>query len=238
VNRGLKWGVGVAAVLVVGAIFLVWQPWVRPAAKPLRVGISPYQDIAMLVNYSPLGLDQKHAVQLELRTMAWEDILPALGSGADTIDVGFGSLTEFLTKYEKLNAGNDDPIEFFYPLYVYKGGGFVSFKPDFSALGRDKVTDLAAVRQFLSHEFGAQRQSIYEMVLFSLARRSGVDPKQLRVRDISLNDGLLAAVNGSLDATTAGSRTSQDSSADGVFGRHETERSRGSSGSGSSVYPT
>ena len=173
--------------------------------RPLRVGISPYQDIAMLVNAENLKLEAKYGTRLELRTMAWEDILPAVASSSATsIDVGFGSLTEFLTKFDKLNAGSTDPVVFVYPLYVYKGGGFVSFNPAIEPLAAAGANDPQALKAFLSAEFAAQKQSVYEMVLFSLARRAGINPVALMIRDLPLNDALLAASGGSIDVAAAG----------------------------------
>lgn len=175
------------------------------ASHSLRVGISPYQDIAMLVNYEKLGLPGKYGTRLNLITLAWEDILPAVASSsAQSLDVGFGSLTEYLTKYDKLNRNSVDPIVFVFPLYVYKGGGFVSLDSKVTPLTADTIGDPTVVAAFLGHRFGAQKQSIYEMVLFSLARRAGVDPGTLRIQDMSLNDALLAAEGGSIDVAEAG----------------------------------
>ena len=64
-------------MLVVG---LGWW-WNRQSdTDTLRVAIAPYQDIAMLVNYKHLSLDQKYGVSLQLMTMNWEDIPPAVAS--------------------------------------------------------------------------------------------------------------------------------------------------------------
>jgi len=197
-------------ILLLAVVFLVaagvWLT-LRPSgsSQQLRVAISPYQDIAMLVNYKALGLENKYGTQVELRTMAWEDILPAVASASSqSIDVGFGSLTEYLTKYDKINAGSTDPVLFVFPLYVYKGGGFVSLDSSIPPLTRDRMSDPASVKKFLAARFGAQKQSIYEMVLFSLAQRSTTDPSSIHIHDMSLNDALLAAVNGSIDVAAAG----------------------------------
>lgn len=197
--------VGIVILVMVIAGLLVWMKS-KPstASAPLMVGISPYQDLAMLVNYKNLDLEKKYGVHLELRTMAWEDILPAVGSGGNALDVGFGSLTEYLTKYDKLNRNSSDPIMFIYPLYVYKGGGFISFKSSVPPLSAETIKDRVALDQFLKAEFGAQKQSVYEMMLFSLARRVGMDHTKLKIRDIPLNDSLLAAQNGSIDVASAG----------------------------------
>lgn len=58
---------------------------------PLRVGIAPYQEMALLVNEKDLGLEKKYGTKLEFLTMPWEDLLPAVGSAGQTIDVGFAA---------------------------------------------------------------------------------------------------------------------------------------------------
>jgi len=158
----------------------------------------------MLVNAEPLGFTTKYGVRLNLVTMAWEDILPAVASAGKTVDVGFGSLTEYLTKYSKLNEGNPDPILFVQPLYVYNGGGFVALDPKIKPLDATALKDPQAVATFLNYRIGAQKQSIYEMMLFTLAHRANIPISSLKVYDMPLNDGLLALQSGSLDVSAAG----------------------------------
>ena len=172
--------------------------------RALSVAISPYQDIAMIVNAAPLGLEKKYGVRLDLRTMAWEDILPAIASAGRTVDVGFGSLIEYLTKQESLNAATEDPVLFVYPVYVFKGGAFVTFDPNIKQLNADALRDPVRIREFLSYRIGAQKSSVYEMIIYTLARRAGVSPKSVKLYDTPLNDGILAAQQGSLDIAEAG----------------------------------
>ena len=199
--------IGLAILLAVVVLAALGWWSVRPDSGkgPLQVGISPYQDIAMLVNLKHLGLEAKYGTQVELRSLVFEDILPAVGSASATsLDVGFGSLTEFLTKFEKLNVAASDPIVFVYPLYVYKGGGFVSFDPAIEPLTAQAMSDPGSLKRFLGAEFGVQKQSVYEMMIFSLAKRAGLDPTGLRLRDMPLNDALLAASGRSIDIAAAG----------------------------------
>lgn len=170
--------------------------------RALHVAISPYQDIAMLVNIEPLGLDEKYGLDVELHTMAWEDILPAVASHGRTIDIGFGSLTEFLTKERALNKDASDPVVFIYPAYIYKGGGFAAMNESVPDLSQD--IDTLTAKQLLGLRIGAQKNSVYEMMLFTLAKRVGFSQDSLNIVDISLNDGLLALENGSLDVAAVG----------------------------------
>ncbi len=173
-------------------------------ATSLSVALAPYQDNAMLVNAKHLGLEGKHGVELNLVSMAWEDIVPAIASAGRTVDVGFGSLTEFLTKYEKLNAGAADPVVFVQPLYVYHGGGFIGFDNVLSPLSAEELKDPEKLREVLRLRVGAQKKSFYEMILYTLAERAGVPVESLSVFDISMNDGLLALQSASIDLSAAG----------------------------------
>ncbi|GMV20765.1 MAG: hypothetical protein AMXMBFR57_07140 [Acidimicrobiia bacterium] len=199
-----SWRYLLGAGLVVIAIFFWFRDRQAPVAQALRVGIAPYQDLAMLVNAEPQGFAKANGVDIALTTLAWEEIVPAVASAGRTIDVGFGSLIEFLTKYDTLNRDSADPVVFFQPLYVYKGGGFVALKPEVPVLDRTSLADSARVKQFLSLRLGAQRQSLYEMMIHILASRVGVDSSTLRLTDLPMNDSLLALESGSLDAASAG----------------------------------
>ena len=105
----------------------------------------------MLVNAQDASIARTHGLMVRLVTMPWEDILPAVASAGRTVDVGFGSLIEYLTKYAKLNQPGSDAIVFLQPLYVYKGGGFVALEPSIGGLTPDALNDREAVRAFLRY---------------------------------------------------------------------------------------
>jgi ABC-type nitrate/sulfonate/bicarbonate transport system substrate-binding protein len=158
----------------------------------------------MLVNASKLGFDAQAGISIKLVTMAWEDILPSVASAAKTVDVGFGSYVEYLTKYAKLNNGMNDPILFIQPLYVYKGGGFIALSPDIQPLSGSSLTNVTEMQRIKGYRIGAQKQSLYDMMIYSVAHRVGIEPKELHVIDIPMNDGLLALETKSLDLSAAG----------------------------------
>jgi ABC-type nitrate/sulfonate/bicarbonate transport system substrate-binding protein len=174
------------------------------ADAPLIVGISPYQDIAQIVNEKNLGLEKKYGTKLEFVTMAWDDILPAVASNGRTVDVGFGSLIEWLSKVQNLNGKSDDPVLFIHPAYVFRGGGFISFNKAMPELTRENIDDLPTLKKFLSFRFGIQKNNQSDMILYSLARRAGIKPSELHTVDNTINDCLLACEQGSLDASFAG----------------------------------
>lgn len=174
--------------------------------KQIRVAISPYQDIAMIVNVKNMNLEEKYGTSVEFLSMNWEDILPSVASAGKSVDMGFGSLTEYLTKYVNLNRETKDPVLFIYPAYIYKGGGFMTFNGDIPEINRESIENNNLVRDFLSYKIGAQKNSIYEMILFSLAKRSGMPFNDIEVHDIQLNDGFLASQgkNPAIDIASVG----------------------------------
>jgi len=190
----------VALAVAAAAVFLRKTP----AKRQLRVAISPYQDLAMLTAHEHLGLDSKYGVDIEIVTLAWEDVVPSLASAGQTVDIGFGSLIEFLTKYENINKDSLDPLVYVFPTYVFKGGGFVSFNKVVPNLDAGSKPTHEQIREFLQFKIGAQKNSMFDMMIFSLANEAGVDRSRLSVTDTTMADGLLAAQAGSLDAVAAG----------------------------------
>lgn len=172
--------------------------------EKLTVAISPYQDIAMIVNIENLGLEKKYNTEVDLQTMNWEDIVPAIASSGRTVDIGFGSLVEYLTKANNINKDTKDPLLFIYPAYIYKGGGFITFNQNIPIINSTNNNDSSLVKSFLQNKIGAQKNSLYEMLLFNLARKNNVSYKDLKIFDTPMNDGLLATQKGSLDISSAG----------------------------------
>lgn len=174
------------------------------SSEPLRVALAPYQDMALLTLHDDYALSSAAGLDLELVTVTWEDLLPSIASAGETTDVAFAGLHEYLTKYNALNAGSDDPILYIYPLYVFKGGAFVTFD--------EKVPDLTArgplareeVERFLRLRIASQKYSTFHMMLASLARRHGISPSSVVFVDVPLDDGLLAAQAGSVDVAATG----------------------------------
>jgi ABC-type nitrate/sulfonate/bicarbonate transport system substrate-binding protein len=172
--------------------------------EPLRVAISPYQDMAMLVSEKKLGLEKKYGTKLEFLTMPWEDIISAVASAGDSVDVGFANLSEYMSQSEHLNSKGDDPLLYIYPAFVFHGGAFVTFNPKIPEINADNIDDPARIRKFLSRKIGVHKNCCLHMLLWFLANKAGVKLSDIRFIDISLNDGLLAAENGTLDAAAAG----------------------------------
>jgi ABC-type nitrate/sulfonate/bicarbonate transport system substrate-binding protein len=200
-NRVLTVLAVIIAIVGAAAIFLNKKPGVN---NSLRVAISPYQDLAMLTAHDHLGLDTKYGTRIEIVTLAWEDVVPSLASAGRTVDVGYGSLIEFLTKYENINKDSSDPLVYVFPTYVFKGGGFVSFNKDVPSLDAAGKPSKQQMHDFLKYRIGAQKNSMFDMMVFTLAKDAEIAIKDLRVTDTTMADGLLAAQAGSLDIVAAG----------------------------------
>jgi len=84
-------------------------------------------------------------------------------------------------------------VLFVFPLYVFKGGAFVTFRADLPSLTAASVSDKPTVSKILATKIGAQKNSIYEMMIFRLAQLNDVDPKKLQLIDTPLDQGFIAA---------------------------------------------
>jgi NitT/TauT family transport system substrate-binding protein len=198
------WFVAIALLALVGAGAWWFLTSGSTPSNTLQVAISPYQDIGMVVNLKPMGLEKKYGVNVELKTLAWEDIVPAMASAGSTVDLGYASLIGYLTKQQNLNNGGDDDVIFIYPAYVFKGGGFISFKSDIGVIDREGLQNPATMKAFFSHRIGAEKNSLFDMMLFRVAKQAGIDPQTLHIVDSGLDNSLLAARNGDLDIASAG----------------------------------
>ena len=170
----------------------------------ITVAIAPYQDMAMLVNIDKLGLEKKYGVDVDLITMAWKDLTPALASAGKTVDIAFASLLQFITQERNLNKNTDDEVRFIYPTYVFLGGAFISFNDKVPLLDEANINDPSTLKKFLDFKIGAQKSSSYEMMIFTLAKKAGIPFQDVKMYDIDASDGLLAAFNGSIDMSSAG----------------------------------
>lgn len=171
---------------------------------PLRVAIAPYQEMALLVNEKQLGLEKKYGTRLEILTLPWEEIPSAVASSGQTVDVGFASLPDYLAKVQNLNRQGDDPLLFIYPAWMFHGGGFVTFNPAVPEMNTQAIKNPNLIKKFLSFRLGIQKNSWGHMILWTLANSVGLKLSELPIIDTTLNDGFLAAENGSLDASQAG----------------------------------
>jgi ABC-type nitrate/sulfonate/bicarbonate transport system substrate-binding protein len=195
----------IAAIVGIAAVAGILATALWPSrSSALRLGMAPYQDLAMIVNIAPLGLEKKYGTTIELVTMGWEEILPSVATAGRGLDVGFASYSEFLTKHANLNPPGADPLEFIVPLYVYKGGALVTFGKSIPTLSPATISDASLAKQILNKKIGAQKGSLYEIMIYRLAELNDVKLSSVNLIDTPMDQGFIAAEQGSLDIASAG----------------------------------
>ena len=194
--------IAVAAVVIVTGYVLFMST--ADADVDVNVAISPYQDLAMLVNIEQLGLEEAYGTTVDIRTIPWEETYTAVLSAAGSIDLAFASFADYLTKAPNLNRNTEDPLLFLYPAYVFKGGAFVSFVDDVPAVATEGLEDADLVRRFLGHRIGLPLDTLYQMIIHHLADRAGVEQGDLDIVDVGFDAGLLGAQAEDLDMAAVG----------------------------------
>mgnify|MGYP001559444134 CR=1 FL=1 len=195
---------GVMHCVVIATLLSAMIGCTRKQKEDITLVISPYQDLAMVVNIHPLGLDRKYGTTVKIKTIPWQDTLPTLASVAGDVDIGFASLTEFLAKEENLNKGSNDPLLFIFPTYVFKGGAFVTFRKDMKPIFQNNAFDDNALKQFLQSRIGLSKNTLYQMLVYQFARKSGMATSKINIVDIPFDEGLFAAQKGDLDVAAVG----------------------------------
>ena len=191
-------------LLIVTVFFLASCSNEEHSSKPLRVLISPYQDLAMFVNAEPLGLEKKYGTDLEFITIPWEDTYTAMLSASPVGDFAFASYSDFLLRAQNLNKGSNDDLLFIYPAYIFKGGAFITFKESVPVLDKSNISDKTAVSHFFDHKIAFPKNTIYEYIVSYLAKSNGVDLNQDRLIDVNFDTALLGAKNGDIDIGAVG----------------------------------
>jgi len=201
--RKESWGyLLIVLVLAAAAYFLFRTPVTEKT--DVTVVISPYQDLAMLVNLKNLGLEKKYGTTVKIKTIPWEETYTAILSATHSADLGFSSFADYLTKVQNVNKDSDDPLLFIYPAYIFKGGAFVSFKPDMVAITAETAKDPATLKRFLGRRLGFQKDTLYQMIVYHLADQAGISSKSVKFVDVGFDAGLLGAQKGDLDAAAVG----------------------------------
>ncbi len=190
--------------LFIFAILLTGCSKKENKVNALNLLISPYQDLAMIVNVKPLKLEEKYKMKLNITTVPWQNIMPLLSGVNSEFNVGFASYGEYLTKYHNINRDAKDKLVFVYPVYIFKGGAFITFDKSIPQLYKDGEIDRDALKVFLSKKIGLQKKTIYEMLVFKLAKQGGMDKKDLNIYDVPMSDALLAAQHGDIDIAAVG----------------------------------
>ena len=101
-------------------------------------------------------------------TVPAEELIPSLASAGQTVDVSYALLNEYLSKSANLNHQGDDPVIFLYPIFVFRGGSFISFNPAVPEINSQTIHDRSLVKKFLSFRIGTPKSTWSEMMLFAL----------------------------------------------------------------------
>jgi ABC-type nitrate/sulfonate/bicarbonate transport system substrate-binding protein len=201
----------IAVILVAVALFGLGV-FDKPSSA-VRLGISPYQDTAMPTIAEAEGFFAKQKVDVQLQTVPWENIVPALASRGKTVDVAIGSINTFLPRADAVNAGNSDPVVFYAPLYVFRGAsllagknsGLVPYKELLKRNGGDRRSALRALMaQLRGKRIGLPSGTPYDQLFLQAARDGGATPADFAVRDVQLAEALPALLSGGLDVAAAG----------------------------------
>jgi hypothetical protein len=191
-----------ASLAAAGAL---WMYFSRDLTqRPLTVAISPYQDLAMLVNIHHLQLTEKYQTPIDIITIPWEETYPTILSARSPIDVAFSSFADYLARSTNVNRGSRDPLLFIHPAYIFRGGAFLSFRPNAVMLTRETLRDRDAVNRFLNQRIALQRSTLYEMIIAEMARSVGRGLESVNIVDVPFDAGFLAAVNGDVDVAAVG----------------------------------
>jgi ABC-type nitrate/sulfonate/bicarbonate transport system substrate-binding protein len=175
-------------LVVLLAVYVALVAWIPSTnGRALRVALAPYQDMALLVNHEPLGLDKKYGITLDLVTVSWSDLVPAVASAGKAVDVSFGGLLEYLNKAHTINAGSKDPVLYIFPLYAFKGGALVTFNKDVPDLTHLPLTR-KNVNKFLGFQLGFPKHSVIHMLVSHLASQVGLQASKVNFVDIPYDD--------------------------------------------------
>lgn len=203
---------GFMALSIVALLIFIGSRFSKDTS-PIHYAISPYQDTAMPVIAESMGLYKKNDLNVELKTVAWEEIVPSLASAGKTIDVGIGSINTLLPRVENINVAGGGDVVFAFPFYVFKGAALLMQKKTFTPLPefiKKYPNDLdaavkATMAQLKGKKVGVPQGTPYEQMLLAALKTAGMDPKKdIDLRYVKLADALPAFLSGNLDIIGAG----------------------------------
>lgn len=207
-------GVLVALIVVAAAYFLFSSHDTLPGGEPtgdnqVVYGISPYQDTIIPQYAELLGWYEEDQLDIDLRVLAWGDVMPSLGGGA--VDVAIQNFNSFQATYWNLRDRGVDPV-FYYPLYVFKGAAIIipADSPlktveqlESQGLGLDEAVR-AAAEQLKGLEIAATEGTEMEQVVIAALNRAGLERDDAVLIHAQPDEALAAFLGGSIDAFSAG----------------------------------
>lgn len=201
----------IIAILVVGGVIYAFNS--DAPTITIKYGISPYQDTAIPVLAQSLGLFEREDLDVELVNIAWNDIVPALASAGETVDVAIGAMNELVPRAENINVKGGGDVIFYAPFYVFKGIGFMVRKDgNISPLadflqrypGDRNRAIKEAMLQIKGKRIGLPQGTAEEQMFYSALKTAGMTTEDVDLRYIKIADALPAFLSGSLDVISVG----------------------------------
>lgn len=205
-----KWTAIIAVILGLGAV-LYFAAAPSGGTKPIRFGITPYQDTALPVVAAKKGWYREEGLEIEFVPLAWGDVMTALSSGA--IDAAIYNFNSFLAPYE--NAAKLSPKPVYYaPLYLFKAQaimvhgnrGFETLAPvtPLSQSGRP-ASDVARVAaQLKGKRIALTKATELEQIVVEALKRADLAESDVEIIHASIEDSLAAFLAKDVDAFAAG----------------------------------
>jgi ABC-type nitrate/sulfonate/bicarbonate transport system substrate-binding protein len=212
-RRGF-WAIALGGILV-AAVVLGLTFWPKPAQHAevvVRYGVTPYQDSALPIVAERLGWYEQDGLRVELVPLSWEQVMPALRSGA--IDAAIYNFNSFLPAYTNAATGDAGRRPVFYaPLFVFHGqaimvhananmqtltgGGLDAERPD-----PTRLTAVAA--QLRGKRIALTRGTELEQIVQAALTAGHLTERDVTIIHASPEDSLAAFISGDVDAFAAG----------------------------------
>lgn len=202
-------GLAVVGVIAIAAFVL----WPKPSGDVVvvRYGITPYQDSALPVVAERLGWYEEEGLRVELVPLSWDQVMPALRSGA--IDAAVYNFNSFLPAYENAAQGGARRPLFYAPLFVFHGqalmvkgdAGLQSLPAtELGAPPPDAARLRAVAAQLRGKRIALTRGTELEQIVLAALAAGGLTERDVTLIHASPEDLLASFLSGDVDAFAAG----------------------------------
>lgn len=200
-------------IAIIGSGAALYANQTRSQEVIVKYGISPYQDTAIPVLAQSLGLFERDRLNVELVNIAWNDVVPALASAGDTVDVAIGSMNELIPRAENVNVKGGGDVIFYAPLYVFKGIGFMvrtggGIAPLTDFLQKHPNDRNRAIKEAMlqvkGKRVGLPQGTAEEQMFYSALKTAGMTTEDVDLRYVKVADALPAFLSGNLDVISVG----------------------------------
>jgi len=198
----------VVVVAVAAVVTLLLRP-TGPEATRVVYGISPYQDTILPIVAQEKGWYGKEGLNVDLRVLAWGDVMVALASGA--VDVAIQNFNSFQAAYPNIKQGGKEVI-FWHPLFVFKGAAIVvrpnsGLKPLSEIIKAEQDMQkalIATAKQLKGKTIIATQGTEMEQVVLRALEIAGLSRQDVTLVHAQPDEGLNAFLRGEGDAYSGG----------------------------------